>query len=228
MVERIAHPQSESNLAAAEMGEPAGSAAGIAGSQSGKRDSSVGPLVRNLRRRQDRTLQEMGTATGLSVGFLSQIERNIATPSLSALSSISRALGVDMDYFISSPASDSIHTKAGERQTYWVDKNFMTYERLGADFPGSVMTAFIITMPSNFVSEPASHDGEEFIQQLEGRTFLEVDGDAYELNVGDTLHFRASHRHVWRNPSDVKSKVIWVGTSQALRRRTSRQGMQDD
>lgn len=170
----------------------------------------------------------MSASTGLSIGFLSQIERNIATPSLSALSSIAAALGVDMEYFISSPASDSIHTKASERETYWVDKYFMTYERLGADFPGSVLTAFIVTMPPSFVSEPASHDGEEFIQQLEGHTLLEVDGKTYELNIGDTLHFRASHRHIWRNPADLPSKVIWVGTSQVLRRCTAGQEPHDD
>lgn len=228
MVDRIADTPSPSKIPANETGSSAEIATGESRPRDRTNDSSVGPLIRNLRRHQDRTLQDLGRTTGLSVGFLSQIERQIATPSLSALSNIARALGVEMEYFIASPTSDSIHTKADERETYWVDKNFMTYERLGADFSGSMLSAFIVTMPPNFVSEPASHDGEEFIQQLAGRTFLEVDAKTYELNVGDTLHFRASHRHIWRNPSDLPSKVIWVGTSQVLRRRTARQGPDDD
>jgi transcriptional regulator with XRE-family HTH domain len=178
----------------------------------------VGPVIRNLRRRQDRTLQDLADATGLSVGFLSQIEREIATPSLSALAKIARALGVEIEHFIASPSADSIHTKAELRETYWVDRKFMTYERLSADFPGSVLSAFIVTMPPRFVSEPDSHDGEEFIYQLEGSTVVEVDGEKYVLNTGDTLHFRSSRSHLLSNPSDQKSKISWVGTSQVLRR----------
>lgn len=186
--------------------------------KSGSETPRVGPLIRNLRRRQDRTLQQLGQDTGLSVGFLSQVEREIATPSLSALGSIARALDVEIEYFIASPASDSILTRAGEREIYWVDKDFMTYERLSTEFPGSLLSAYIVTMPPQFVSEPASHDGEEFVQQLEGRTVLEIDGESYTLNTGDTMHFRSTRTHRWFNSTDQISRVSWVGTSQILRR----------
>lgn len=179
----------------------------------------VGPLIRNLRRRQDKTLQDLGDAAGLSVGFLSQVEREIATPSLSALAQIAEALEVDIEYFVASPSSDSTCTRSGERETYWIDEASMTYERVSAEFPGSVLSAFIITMPPGFQSEVTSHDGEEVVIQLEGRSRFDIEGEIFDLKVGDSLHFRSSRNHAWSNPTEAPSKISWTGTAHLLRRK---------
>lgn len=179
----------------------------------------VGSLIRNLRRRQDKTLQDLGRVAGLSVGFLSQVEREIATPSLSALAQIAQALEVDIEYFVASPSSESTCTRTGERETYWIDQSSMTYERVSADFPGSTLSAFIITLPPGFTSEVTSHDGEEVVLQLEGRSRFDIEGEIYDLKVGDSLHFRSSRNHAWSNPTDMPSKISWTGTAHILRRK---------
>lgn len=179
----------------------------------------VGTLIRNLRRRQDQTLQELGDQAGLSVGFLSQVEREIATPSLSALAQIAQALGVDIEYFVASPSSDSTCTRSGERETYWVDSAAMTYERVSADFPGSTLSAFLITLPPGFTSEVTSHDGEEVVLQMEGRSRFDIEGEIFDLKVGDSLHFRSSRNHSWSNPTGTASKISWTGTAHILRRK---------
>jgi uncharacterized cupin superfamily protein len=94
----------------------------------------------------------------------------------------------------------------------------MSYERMNADFPGSTLSAFIITLPPGYQSEVTSHDGEEFVYQLEGTSQFEIDDEHYTLNVGDSLHFRSSRRHSWSNRSDKVAKISWIGTSHHLRR----------
>ncbi|WP_175221031.1 MULTISPECIES: helix-turn-helix domain-containing protein [Burkholderia] len=60
----------------------------------------LGSKIRNLRKRLDKTLEDVATASGLSKGYMSQVERGYASPSLSSLTRIATALGVAVDYFL--------------------------------------------------------------------------------------------------------------------------------
>ena len=92
----------------------------------------VGALIRARRRQQHMTLMALGDAANVSVGYLSQVERDHATPSLGTLAQIARALGVSIDYFVSSPATHNALTRAGERNRFSLDGSSIIYERLGA------------------------------------------------------------------------------------------------
>src|SRR3954453_8467875 len=59
----------------------------------------LGPEIRNLRKARGMTLAAVAAASGLSVGYLSLLERDRATPSINALHAISRALGVTISWF---------------------------------------------------------------------------------------------------------------------------------
>ncbi len=67
----------------------------------------VGALIRARRRQQQLTLEALGKSAEVSVGYLSQVERDHATPSLGTLASIARALGVGIDYFVSAPTAQA-------------------------------------------------------------------------------------------------------------------------
>lgn len=172
----------------------------------------IGALIRERRRKLNMTLKALGEAANLSVGFLSQVERDQATPSLGALSLISRSLDVEMEYFISSPAVIRGTTKSGERESFSVDDSSLKYERLGADFAGNVLSSFIITVPAGYQSETVSHEGEEIIFILEGEVTTDVEGESVVLGKGDSLHFRSTRQHSWRNATDQATKILWTGT----------------
>lgn len=179
-------------------------------SQSGQ--PLIGALIRERRRKLNMTLKALGEAANLSVGFLSQVERDQATPSLGALSLISRSLDVEMEYFISSPAVIRGTTKAGERESFSVDSSSLKYERLGADFAGNNLSSFIITVPAGYQSETVSHEGEEIIYVLEGEVTTNVEGESVVLSKGDSLHFRSTRQHSWRNVTDKPVRILWTGT----------------
>ena len=172
----------------------------------------VGALIRARRRQQQMTLQELGAAAEVSVGYLSQVERDHATPSLGTLAGIARALGVSIDYFVSAPSAQTAWTRAGERNHFSVNGSSIIYERLGADFPGSTLSSFIMNVPPGYRSETVAHEGEEILYVLEGSITQRLDGDEWIMSAGDSLHFRGNRPHSWSNHTDKTARLLWTGT----------------
>jgi transcriptional regulator with XRE-family HTH domain len=172
----------------------------------------VGSLIRARRRQQQLTLQELGAAAEVSVGYLSQVERDHSTPSLGTLAQIARALGVGIDYFVSAPSADNALTRAGERNRFSVDGSSIIYERLGADFPGNMLSSFIMTVPPGYRSETVAHEGEEILYVLEGSITQRLEGEEMVMSAGDRLHFRGNRPHSWSNHTDQPARLLWTGT----------------
>lgn len=181
----------------------------------------VGALIRARRRQQHMTLMELGEAAEVSVGYLSQVERDHATPSLGTLAQIARALGVTIDYFVASPATHNALTRTGERNRFSLDGSSIMYERLGADFPGNQLSSFLMTVPPGYRSETVAHEGEEILFVLEGAITQMLDGEEMLMQAGDSLHFRGNRPHSWSNHTDQPARLLWTGTL-ALFRSTAR------
>ena len=185
----------------------------------------VGALIRARRRQQQLTLEALGKAAEVSVGYLSQVERDHATPSLGTLAGIARALGVGIDYFVSAPTAQKALSRAGERNRFSVDGSSIIYERLGADFPGNTLSSFVMTVPPGYRSETVAHEGEEILYVLEGSITQRLDGEEMVMSAGDSLHFRGNRPHSWSNHTDHPARLLWTGTL-ALFRSTARPSRQ--
>lgn len=174
---------------------------------------SCGERIRRLRLRQALTLQVLAEKAGISVGFLSQVERDRATPSLGTLAAIAGALGENVDYFISTPTPSEAVTRADRRERFAVGKDSLSYEMLSANVPGGIMTSLIIHVPPKFQSEKASYKGEELVLVLEGRINLRLEETQLELTTGDSLHFMGETPHSFENPDDTPLRLMWTGTA---------------
>jgi transcriptional regulator with XRE-family HTH domain len=189
---------------------------------------SIVPLGQRLRERRQQlrlTLQVVADRAGLSVGFISQIERGITTPSLSSLVAVSRVLGVEVGQFLAQPKGDMPLTRHDQRPVYAVSGNSLTYERISSSFPGNVLRSVIIHEPPGHRGEPIAHEGEEMMFVLSGAITVEVDGQATILEVGDSIHFPSTKIHSTWNHSPAPATILWAGTmdvfgeeSQALHR----------
>jgi len=153
------------------------------------------------------------------VGYLSQVERDIATPSLSSLKRLTAALSLDLGHFIPMPNARGLVTRVEDRETTWVRAGGMTYQRLHGDFIGASFSAFLITLPAKFKTEIDQHSGEEFVEVRAGRVIFDIDGTEYDLSAGDTLHFRSDMRHQARNPDNQEAQVFWLGNGPTFRQR---------
>jgi transcriptional regulator with XRE-family HTH domain len=182
----------------------------------------VGALIRARRRQLQLTLQALSDAAGVSVGYLSQVERDQATPSLGTLAGIARGLNVGVDYFIAAPRPEDALTREGERARFSFSNSSIAYEQIGADFPGSQLSSYILHVPPGYRSETVSHEGEEILFILEGEITQRLEGDEMVMRAGDSLHFRGNRAHSWSNDTSAPARLLWTGTLAPLRMRGER------
>lgn len=173
---------------------------------------TLGPLIRGRRRQMSITLQDLSDRAGVSVGYLSQLERDNATPTLGTLAQIAQALGVGVDYFIATPRPADALTQAARRTRFSIDGSSIVYERIGAEFPGSEMSSFILHVPAGFRSETMRHEGEEIVFVLDGSVVQVLEGEEFRMTPGDSLHYRGNRPHSWYNDSGKPAKLLWTGT----------------
>ncbi len=177
---------------------------------------AFGGRIRELRRKAGLTLQTLADQAGISVGFLSQVERDKATPSLGTLASLASALGVEIDVFVAAPKLADSVTRASQRMRFAIADSSLAYERVSATLPGGTLTSLIVHVPAGYRSEVVSHVGEELIVILDG-TIRQTLGDAQlVLHAGDSLHFMGDTPHSFANIGEGPARMLWTGTTPRL------------
>jgi transcriptional regulator with XRE-family HTH domain len=171
----------------------------------------VGALIRARRRQAGLTLQALSAAAGVSVPYLSQIERDQATPSLGTLAQVARGLGVGVDYFIAAPKAQDALSRGEGRLRFSVQGSSILYERLSTEFPGSELSSFLMHVPPGYRSEVVSHEGEECLYVLDGEITQWLGAEEIVLRVGDALHFRGTQDHAWANRGARPARMLWTG-----------------
>jgi transcriptional regulator with XRE-family HTH domain len=175
---------------------------------------SLGARLRARRKAIGKTMQQVADEASLTIGFISQIERGISTPSLASLYNVAKALDASVDMFVSRKPerTHSVVSHAGRRQTYKIDGTSRFYEFLERGFPEAKLNACLSHVPPGHASEMMSHEGEDFVYLVAGEMLYEVDGVAYELKAGDTLHFDSRKPHRGTNIGAETAIELWVGT----------------
>lgn len=184
-----------------------------------KNDLNLGVLIRKRRKQLALTLQALCDDAGLSVGYLSQVERGQATPSLGTLAQISQALDVGLEYFIATHKPADSLSRAQMRPQFSLNDSSMLYESLGAEFPGAELSCYLLHVPPGYASETVSHEGEEIIYLLDGEIVQTLGGQDFILQKGDSLHYSGSTPHAWSNQTDDTVRILWTGTLSVLQRK---------
>jgi DNA-binding XRE family transcriptional regulator len=161
-------------------------------------DEALTSLAGNLREERTRaglTLEQVAQRADLSTAHLSRLESGDRQPSVAALISLSRALGVSMSTLLGERRSlPAIGMSPPGRVTH--EANGLTIAPCSG-FPGSsTLEALQIRIGADRTpSEPARHRGEEWIYVASGQLRLEFDGQVHLLDPGSTVHFDASRPH---------------------------------
>jgi len=172
--------------------------------------------IQSLRKGRGVTLDRLAKMTGLTKGYLSQIENSTKTPPFSTLDKIAYALGVDITHFFISDEKEQVDAKitvvkpeerkkvapGGLRRGYG-------YESLAYKKAGKNMEPYLITVDSQGRSS-FKHDGEEFLYVLEGTLEFHFGGEMYILKPGDSIYFDSGIEHSGRALGDGKVKMLCV------------------
>ncbi|WP_412507673.1 helix-turn-helix domain-containing protein [Roseovarius sp. SYSU LYC5161] len=174
-------------------------------------DPKLGAALRKRRKGLGLSMQAVADAAGLSVGFISQVERGLTAPSLSSLVGIAEVLRTPISDFLSQPSGHGT-TRGTDRVTYSVDATGPNYERLSSSFPGSQLYSVIVHEPTGHRGEPISHRGEEMFFVLAGEVTVEIEGKVEVLRAGDSIHFDSTRVHSTWNHGHEPVSILWAGT----------------
>jgi transcriptional regulator with XRE-family HTH domain len=190
-------------------------------------EGEIESLGRRLRARRTElgiTLAQLGSMVGLSAGYLSQIERNKTKPSLSALSSIAEALGVELRCFFeqSTPVRQVVRKGRGAEVA---DRSArVTFEFLSSAGVSGKIEPHRVTCWPAMRTESDTHPGEEFLFVLKGQLEVDVGEDGFSLKAGDSIHYQSSQPHAWQNESGKECVLIWAASPPFLPSRGSGEG----
>ena len=178
-------------------------------------DSSVGREIKFLRKATDFTLTQLATATNLSQGYLSQIERGQSSPSIKALHSISRALGVNISWFFNQPdagneeLADFIVRHDKRRKLDF--ESGITDELLSPHLGRGIELLRCTFAPHSYSGEETYvHRGEEAGIVVLGTLTLWLEGREIILSQGDSFAFESTLPHRYANLSDEETIIIWA------------------
>lgn len=192
---------------------------------------TIGAAIRSRRQELTMSLRELSKQSGLSIGFLSLVERGRSSPALTSLSNVAKALGVELSSFF--PAEEEEQNEAEETKQRVSPLPYVSrandaaklaiilsqriYKMLSPRVPGLVLEPIFVTVqPGDTIDEPYSHEGEEFAYVLSGELVFIVDGVEYRLGPGDSIHFRSTVSHTMRNDTDEPVQAIWVLTPRLM------------
>ncbi len=174
----------------------------------------IGKKLKSTRLRNDMTIQELATDSGVSSNMISRIERGLTTPSVEILVKLAGSFGMSINYFVQEAEKGTtvIHTRKGQGEPifFFEDKHQIVSLTQGLRDPN--FTVFCDTLEPHCNSGDGGmvHTGEEFALVLEGSLEFIVDEARYELAEGDSIVFKASFPHRWCNLSDGQTRVLWV------------------
>ena len=185
--------------------------------QDGARRIRVGRQIRHWRLVKGFTLRDMAKLVGCSESFLSKIENDRTTPSLSTLHKIAVALELSISDIFGSGESEVV-TRANERNVLLVDGDESDGERTRLEQlvpakKGRLLQADMYIIPPGGGSNgEIQHSGEEFGFVMEGSLFLTIDNMSYHLEEGDSFVFRSELTHTFSNKGNTVARVLWVNT----------------
>jgi len=179
-----------------------------------QKDSEIalGEKLRACRKEISMPMRVLADGAGLSVGFISQVERGLTVPSLSSLRAISGVLEMPISYFLEQPRGSESTTRGSKRISYSVEEGSLSYERLSTNFHGSRIRSVIVHEPPGYRTEPISHEGEEIFFMLNGEITVEIEGKRTVLREGDSIHFDSSQIHATWNHTGETVSWLWCGT----------------
>jgi transcriptional regulator with XRE-family HTH domain len=174
----------------------------------------ISERIRTWREEGGHTLQELAKRSGVATSTIQKVETAQMIPSLAILLKIARGLGRRPAELVGegSQAVEVVHTTSRSRLRAGAEES-MLCERLCGDLVEPAIEMWRVTLaPGMSSGDPLQWEGEEIVVCERGTLTCNVGEQAYLLRSGDTLHFKASQPHAWRNDSDAPVRFTVTGT----------------
>lgn len=173
-----------------------------------------GRPLRRLRAERGLSLRQASERTGLSVSFLSSVERGVSGASIATLQRLTAAYGTTMhELFGPSGTPRQRLVRAAERPVLRLGDASVRIEQLALGATQLEPQLFVLA-PGATSDGSYAHEGEEFLYLLTGALTIWVgDDETYHLtDAGDSLSFPSTLPHRWRNDASGETRLLWINT----------------
>ncbi len=177
----------------------------------------LGRKIRDLRLRRGLTVQQLAEATGLSKGFVSQVENGRTSPSLATLQDFAKSLETSVAYLVVEEDLVPYVVRRGERPNMSVNGNSSRVEVLSAQ-PRRNLELLQAELPAgaSMSDKRHFHHGEEIVLCVEGRLRLSCGDHVVLLEAGDSCHFDGRVPHSIENAGDSSARLFIALTPAAF------------
>ena len=178
-------------------------------------EPDLGSTIRRLREERNLSLKEVASRSDLTPSFLSQVERNLTSPSVASLRKVALAFGVPLTALFQGPTIPENHVvrRKDRRQLIHPRRQWRDY-LLTPNLTGKLQVILSVIEPEGGSGDEAyAHDSdEECVVILRGRLEFWVGSDWYLLEEGDSIVFESRIPHRNRNPGPDQAEVLWITT----------------
>jgi DNA-binding transcriptional MerR regulator/quercetin dioxygenase-like cupin family protein len=183
---------------------------GRVGSESNGMTGPIGARLRQLRLRRGLSLAVVAKSVGISLGFLSALERSHMSASVSTLRKLARFYQTNILELYGT--TEPVGHLVGPRQRKVLEAGPGVKMELLA-WGNAVMEPHLFRIaPQAGSGESYAHVGEEFLYVLRGAFQVSLDRQEYRLKPGDSFYFESTVPHSWKNPGRTETLVLWVNT----------------
>jgi len=177
-------------------------------------DLELGRRIRAVREARGASLRSVAAAAGVSESFVSQVERGVASPSVTSLRSIADALGASIaSFFEDEHEVTGTLVRAAHRRTLVYPGRAIKDMLLTPRTSKRLQVILSLVGPGTGSQEAYTHaSDEECVIVLSGRLDVWVDEEMFKMEVGDALVFESRKPHRSWNPTDDETEVLWILT----------------
>ncbi len=171
---------------------------------------AIGSHLRRLRAKRRLSLAQVARAVGISVGFLSALERSQMSGSVGTLRKLARFYRTNILDFFDATGASGRQVRPEQRKV--LEAGPGVHMELLA-WGNTVMEPHLFRVaPKAGSGESYTHEGEEFLYVLRGELAITLEKEEYRLKAGDSFYFESATQHHWNNPGQVETWVLWVNT----------------
>jgi len=174
---------------------------------------NIGEKIKRLRVKNSLTQEELADRCELTKGFISQVERDLTSPSIATLVDILEGLGTNLKDFFNETVDEKI--VFAKDDAFESDNNELKY-KLRWIIPNaqknSMEPILIDLEPNGRSKEDFPHEGEEFGYVIQGNIYLHVGNEKFKLKKGESFYYKANSNHYISNAGKTNASIIWVST----------------
>jgi DNA-binding transcriptional MerR regulator len=171
---------------------------------------AIGSHLRRLRAKRRLSLARVAHAVGISVGFLSALERSQMSGSVGTLRKLARFYKTNILDFFDATGPSSRQVQPEQRKVLEAGPG-VRMELLA--WGNTVMEPHLFRVaPEAGSGDSYTHEGEEFLYVLRGELAITLQKEEYRLKAGDSFYFESATPHHWKNPGRAETWVLWVNT----------------